>query len=94
MPFLGGPFLIATGRADRTIHVEHFIVHPVAIMKPVNPLPVLIGQRCPVLLGQGQRLGFKPRLLGSRGRPRSGDDGIEGQPVYIVEILVSGQQPV
>lgn len=69
-------------------------------MKPVDPLPVQIGQRRRVL-GQGKRLGLKPPHLGSRGRlcvnsPATHDlahDGIEGETVGIVDILVARQPP-
>ena len=101
MPVPGGPFLIAMGRADRAVHVQHDILQAVAIMEPVDPLPVQVGQRFPVL-GQGQRLGLEPPHLGSRGRlridrPATHDlahHGIEGQPVSVVDILVSGQPPI
>lgn len=62
----GGPFLIAMGGADRAGHVQHNIPQAIAIMKPVNPLPVQIGQRRP-LLGKGQRLGLEPPHLRCRG---------------------------
>jgi len=65
-------FLIAMGRADRGIHVQHDILQPVAVMKPVDPLAVQIGQRRSVL-SQGERLGLEPPNL--RGRCRLRIDG-------------------
>ena len=40
------------------------ILQAIAIMKPVDPLPVQVGQRIPVL-GQGQRHRLEPPYLGS-----------------------------
>jgi len=100
MPVPGRALLIAMGGADRAVHVQHDVLQPVTVMEPVDPLPVQVGQRRPVL-GQGQRLGLEPPHL--RGRcclridsPAAHDlthHGIEGQPVGIVDILVSGQPP-
>src|SRR3546814_4149634 len=56
MPVPGSTFLIAVGGADRAVHVQHDVFQPVAVMKPVDPLAVQIGQRRPVR-GQSQRLG-------------------------------------
>ena len=53
MPVPGRAFLITMGRADRTVHVKHDVLQAVAIMEPVDPLPVQIGQSRPVLR-QGQ----------------------------------------
>jgi hypothetical protein len=69
-------------------------------MKPVDPLPVQVGQRRPVL-GQGQRLRLEPPHLRGRGSLRIDStatdnlthDRIEGQPIGIVDILVSSQPP-
>jgi hypothetical protein len=69
-------------------------------MKPVDPLPVQIGQRRPVL-EQGQRLCLELPHLGSRGRlsidSSAADnltlDRIEGQPIGVFDILASGQSP-
>ena len=66
MPVPGGSFLIAMGRTDRAVHVQHDILEPVAVMEPVDPLPVQIGQRRPVLR-HGQRLGLEPPHLRGRG---------------------------
>jgi hypothetical protein len=100
MPVPGGSFLIAMGRADRAVHVQHDVLQPVAVMKPVDPLAVQVGQRRPVL-GQGQRLGLEPPHLRGRGRLRIdgpatnnlSHDRIKGQAVGVVDILVSGQPP-
>ena len=100
MAIPGGPFLIAVGGADRAVHIQNDILQPGAVMKPVDPLPAQIGQRCPVL-GQGQRFGFEPPHLGSRGRLRIDcpttdnltHDRIEGQPIRVVDILVTSQPP-
>jgi hypothetical protein len=67
VPVPGRPFLIAVGRADGAIHVQHDILQPVAIMEAVDPLPVQVGKRRPVLW-QGQRLGLEPPHLRGRGR--------------------------
>ena len=96
----GGPLLIAVGGADRAVNVQHNELQPVTVMEPVDPLPVQVGQRRPVL-GQGQCLGLERSHLRGRGRlctdsPATDNlahDGIEGQPVGIVDILVSGQPP-
>ena len=34
---LGGPFLIATGRADRNVHADYDILQAIAVMKAVDP---------------------------------------------------------
>lgn len=98
MPVPGSTFLIAVGGADRAVHVQHDVFQPVAVMKPVDPLAVQIGQRRPVR-GQSQRLGLEPSHLRCRSSlrldgPAANDlthHGIEGQAVGIVHILVSGQ---
>ena len=64
MPIPGGPFLIAVGRADRAVHIQHDVIQTVSVMKPVDPLSVQIGQRRPVL-DRGQCLGLEPPHLGS-----------------------------
>ena len=100
MPVPGSAFLIAMGGADGTVHVQHDILEPVAIMKPVDPMAVQIGQRRPVL-GQGQRSGLEPPHLRRRGRlcidslstHDLTDDRIEGQTVSVVYVLVPGQSP-
>ena len=94
MPVPGSAFLIAMGGADGTVHVQHDILEPVAIMKPVDPMAVQIGQRRPVL-GQGQRSGLEPPHLRRRGRlcidslstHDLTDDRIEGQTVSVVYVL-------
>ena len=66
----------------------------------VDPLAVQIGQRRPVL-GQGQRLGLEPPHLRGRGRLRTNStatydlahDGIEGEAVGVVDVLVASQPP-
>ena len=100
VPVPSSTFLIAVRRADRAVHVQHDILQPVAVMKPVDPLPVQIGQRLPVL-GQGKCLGLEPPHLGSRSCSRVDSsaadnlthDRIECQPIGIVDILVSSQPP-
>jgi hypothetical protein len=62
MPAPGSTFLIPVGGADRTVHVQHDVLQAIAVMKPVDPLAVQVGQRLPVL-GHGQRLGLKPPHL-------------------------------
>ncbi len=49
VPVLGRPFMITMGRPDWAIHIRHDILQPVSIMEAVDPLPVQIGQRFPVL---------------------------------------------
>ncbi len=100
VPVPSSTFLIAVRRADRAVHVQHDIPQPVLVMKPVDPLSVQIGQRLPVL-GQGKRLRLEPPHLGSRSCLRVDSsaadnlthDRIEGQPIGIVDILVSSQPP-
>ena len=70
MPVPGSAFLIAMGWADGAVHVQHDILQAIAIVEPVDPFPVQVGQRLPVL-GQGQRLRLEPPHLGSRGRLRA-----------------------
>ena len=90
--------LIAVGRADRAVHIQHDVLQPVSVMKPVDPLSVQIGQRR-LVLEQGQCLGLEPPHLGSRGRLRIDSsaadnlthDRIKGLAVGVVHILVSGQ---
>src|SRR3546814_9529575 len=65
MPVPGSTFLIAVGGADRAVHVQHDVFQPVAVMKPVDPLAVQLGQRRPVR-GQSQRLGLEPSHLRCR----------------------------
>ena len=62
MPVPGGALLVAMGGADRAIHVQHDILQPVAVMEPVDPLPVQVGQ-CRPVLGQSECLGFEPPHL-------------------------------
>gem|GEM_PF-2606171 len=100
MPVPGRALLIAMGGADRAVHVQHDVLQPVTVMELVDPLPVQVGQRRPVL-GQGQRLGLEPPHLRRRGSlridsPAAHDlthHGIEGQLVGVVYILVPGQSP-
>ena len=61
MPVPGCAFLIAMGRADGAVHVQHDVLQPVAVVEAVNPRAIQIGQRCSDL-GQGQRLGFEPPI--------------------------------
>ena len=96
MPVPGGTFLIAMGRTDRAVHVQHDVLQPVAVVEPVDPLPVQIGQRRPVLR-HGQRLGLEPPHLRGRGCLRIdgtatddlAHDGIKSQSVGVVDVLVA-----
>jgi hypothetical protein len=45
MPVPGGTFLIAVGRADGAVHVQHDILQANAIMKPVDSLSIQVSQR-------------------------------------------------
>ena len=98
MPVPGRALLIAMGGADRAVHVQHDVLQPVAVVKPVDPLPVQVGQRGTVL-GQGQCLGLEPPHLRSRSRLRIdrsathdlAHDRIKRQSICIVDIFVSGQ---
>ena len=47
MPIPGRPLLVAMGRADRAVHVQHDVLQPVAVMEAVNPLAVQVSQRRP-----------------------------------------------
>ena len=101
MPVPGGALLLAMGRADRAVHVQRDVLQPAAIMKPVDPLAVQIGQRLPVL-GHGQRLGLEPTHLRGRGSLRVNStaphdlthDRVEGETVSIVNILVARQPTI
>ncbi len=93
--------MITMGGADRAVHVQHDDLQPPAIMEPVDPLPVQIGQSF-AILRQGQRLGLEPPHLRGRGRlcidsthaHNLAHDGIKGEPVSIVDIFVSRQPPI
>ena len=97
----GGLFLITMGRADGTVHVEHDVLQPVAIVEPVDPLTVQVGQSRSVL-GQSQRIGLEPPHLRRGGRlcidgaPTHNlpHDRITGEPVRIVDILVACEPPM
>ena len=101
MPVPGRAFLFAMGRADRTVHVQHDILQPIAVMKAGDPLAARVGRRRPVL-GQGQRPGLEPSHLRCRGCLRIDNtvtdhlthDGIEGETVSVFDILVPRQPPV
>ncbi len=54
MPVSGHAFLIAMGGTDGAVHFQHDILETVAVVETVDPLPVQIGQRRPVLR-HGQR---------------------------------------
>src|SRR3546814_10175632 len=73
MPVPGSTFLIAVGGADRAVHVQHDVFQPAAVMKPVDPLAVQIGQRRPVR-GQSQRLGLEPSHLRCRSSLRRSEE--------------------
>ena len=100
MPIPGSTFLIAMGRADRAVHVQHDVLQPIAVMEPVDPLPVQVGQRRPVL-GHSKRLGLEPSHLRGRCRLRVNGtaahdlahDRVNGQSISIVDVLVSSQSP-
>ncbi len=67
MPVPCGPFLIAMGGADGAVHVPHDMLETFAVVEPVEPLAVQVGQRGPVLR-RGQRPGLEPPHLRGRGR--------------------------
>ncbi len=97
----GGPFPITMGRADGTVHVQHDVLQPVAIVEPVDPIAVQVGQSRPVLW-QSRRIGLEPPHLRRGGRlcidgaPTHNlpHDRITGEPVRIVDILVAGAPPM
>ncbi len=101
MPVPSRAFLIAMGRADGTIHVQHDVFEPVAIMEAVNPLAIKVGQCLPVL-GRGQRLDLKPSHLRGRGRLRLDSptthhlahDRIKGETVSIIDVFVARQTSI
>ncbi len=96
MPVPGGALLRAMDRTDRTVHVQHDVLQPVAIMEPVGPLAIQIGQRRPILR-QGQRPGLEPPHL--RGRSclhidstatdHPAHDRIEGETISVVDVPVA-----
>ena len=100
MPVPGGAFLIAMGRVDRAVHLQHDELQPAAIMDAVDPCAVQVGQRRPVL-GQGQRPGLEPPHLRGRSRLRShgtatddlAHDRVKGPPVRVVDIFITRQPP-
>ncbi len=79
MPVPCGPFLIAMGGADGAVHVPHDRLETFAVVEPVDPLAVQVGQRGPVL-----RCGPTPDLTPHR---------IEGQLVSVVDLLVASKTP-
>ena len=96
MPVPGGALLRAMDRTDRTVHVQHDVLQPVAIMEPVGPLAIQIGQRRPILR-RGQRPGLEPPHL--RGRSclhidstatdHPAHDRIEGETIGVVDVPVA-----
>src|SRR3546814_20596960 len=64
MPVPGSTFLLAAGGAARAVHAPHDVFQPVAVMNPLDPLAVHIGQRRRVR-GHSQRPGLDPSNLGS-----------------------------
>ena len=66
MPVPVRTLLLAMGRTDRAVHVQHDLLQPLAVLEAVKPLAVQIGQRCPVL-GQRQSLRLEPPHLRRRG---------------------------
>ena len=95
---VGGAFLIAIGRADTRIHVEHDGPQRAAAVNAVDPLPGQVGERGEVLVTR-EPLGLEPPHLAGRGRIAldrlAADDpahrGITSQPVGVVDVLVSGK---
>ena len=61
---VGGAFLIAIGRADARVHVEHDAVRRAAAMHPVDPLPGEIGERGEVLITRQPLRLEAPHLAG------------------------------
>ena len=98
MAVVGGAFLIAMGRADTRIHIEHDGPQRAAAMNAVDPLPGEIGERGKVLIIR-EPLGLEPPHLAGRGRialdSLAADDPahrrITSQPVGVVDVLISGK---
>ena len=98
MTVVGGALLVAEGRADARIHVEHDGVGRMPAVDPIDPPPGQIGEGGKVsTLGEPLRL--EAAHLACRGGPtRNGlaaDDPahrrVQAEPVRVVDILVAGK---
>jgi hypothetical protein len=93
---IGGAFLIAMGRADAAVHVEHDCLGRMPPMHPINPLPRQIGQRGEVLVG-GKELRLEaPHLAGGSGllcnsvtADNPAHRRIASQAIGVVHVLVA-----
>jgi len=95
---VGGAFLVAMGRADARIHVEHDGPRCSAAMNAVDPLSGEARECCKILIAR-EPLGLEPPHLAGRCSfaldRLAADDPAYGrvarQPVGVVYILVSGK---
>jgi hypothetical protein len=93
-----GAFLIAVGRTDTRIHIEHDGPQRAPVMNTVDPLCGETGERGEVLAA-GEPLGLEPPHVAGPGHialdgPATDDPahrGITSQPVGIVDVFISGE---
>jgi hypothetical protein len=97
---VGRALLVAIGRADARIQVENHLLRRAAVVNPVDPKPVQIGQGGDVVVGR-QELGLEAaHLAGGRGllgHGSSADNPPHGrivtEAVGVVDVLVAADPP-
>jgi len=95
VPVVGRSLLVAVGRADAAVHVENDLCRRVAVMNPVDPHAVHVGQGFNVRVG-GQKLRLETsHLAGGCGLSCDGlaaddppHDRIEAEPPGIVHVVI------
>ncbi len=98
---VGRAFLLAMGRADGAVHVEHDQLRRLAVVNPVDPLARQVRKGSEVVVGR-QQLGLEPPHLAGRGAAAldrlAADDpahgGIAPEPVGVVHVLVTGEATI
>jgi len=101
MAVVGCTLLLAMGRADRAIHIQHDQLRRLSLMNPVDPDTREIGQGDKVVI-RGQQFCLELAHLAGRCAATldglAADDpahrGIAPEPVGIVDILVSCQSAI
>jgi len=100
VPVVGAAFLIAVGRADARIHVEHNPLRRSPVMNSVDPLAGEISKRRQVLIRRQPACLETPHLARRGRRSRCGlatDEPahrrIMTEALSVVDILVTGKPP-
>ncbi len=101
MAVVGRALLLAMGRADRAVHVEHDELRRVAVMNPVDPDARKLSE-CGEVVVCGQQLSLEPPHLAGRcaatlDRLATDDPahcGIAPEPVGVVHVLVPGETTI